>query len=78
ACRYCMPCPEGVDIPRYMDMYRQWRAFGLENAVRNSVRRMPEKKSLANCTRCGACTDACPNDLDVPAMLDELGRLAED
>ncbi|MBT3288762.1 MAG: hypothetical protein HN380_15550 [Victivallales bacterium] len=77
ACRYCMPCPEGVDIPRYMDMYRQWRAFGLEGAVQSSVRRMPEKKSLANCTRCGVCTDACPNDLDVPAMLDELARLAE-
>jgi predicted aldo/keto reductase-like oxidoreductase len=76
-CRYCMPCPEGVDIPRHMDMYRQWKAFGLEDSVKQSVKRMPEAKSLARCTKCGACVEACPNELDVPAMLEELGRLAD-
>lgn len=75
-CRYCMPCPEGIDIPRYMDLYRQWKAFGLEDSVRNSVRRVPAEKSLTRCTKCGACTTACPNDLAVPDMLDELSRLA--
>jgi ferredoxin len=60
-----------------MDMYRQWKAFGLEDSVKQSVKRMPEAKSLARCTKCGACVEACPNELDVPAMLEELGRLAD-
>ncbi len=77
ACRYCMPCPEGVDIPRHLDLYRQWKAFGLEDAARRGVARMPEDKSLARCTTCGACVAACPNDLPVPDMLAELARLAE-
>lgn len=77
ACRYCMPCPEGVDIPRHLDLYRQWKAFGLEDAARRGVARMPEEKSLARCTKCGACVAACPNDLPVPDMLAELARLAE-
>ncbi len=75
-CRYCMPCPEGVDIPRHMDLYRQWKAFGLEESVKQNVQRMPEAKSLTRCTKCGACIQACPNDLQVPDMLDELSRLA--
>ncbi|MDX9981702.1 MAG: aldo/keto reductase [Lentisphaeria bacterium] len=77
ACRYCMPCPEGVDIPRHLDLYRQWKAFGLEDAARRGVARMPEDKSLVRCTKCGACVAACPNDLPVPDMLAELARLAE-
>ena len=77
ACRYCMPCPEGVDIPRHLDLYRQWKAFGLEDAARRGVVRMPEDKSLVRCTKCGACVTACPNDLPVPDMLAELARLAE-
>jgi predicted aldo/keto reductase-like oxidoreductase len=75
-CRYCMPCPEGVDIPRHMDLYRQWKAFGLEDSVKQSVKNTREDKSLKRCTKCGACIDACPNDLQVPDMLDELARLA--
>lgn len=74
-CRYCMPCPEGVDIPRHMDLYRQWKAFGLEDAARQGVARISEEKSLARCTQCGACVTACPNDLPVPDMLAELARL---
>jgi len=74
-CRYCMPCPEGVDIPRHMDLYRQWKAFGLEEAARRGVARIPEEKSLVRCTQCGACVTACPNDLPVPDMLAELAGL---
>ena len=75
ACRYCMPCPEGIDIPKHLDFYRTWKTFGLKNVAKTGMARVPEDARATRCTHCGACTKACPNDLDVPAMLDELVEL---
>ncbi len=72
ACRYCMPCPQGVKIPRYMELYRKWKCFGLESAVRDALEAMPEDQSAANCTECGECEDKCPNELKIRDILQEL------
>ncbi|MBN2451428.1 MAG: aldo/keto reductase [Lentisphaeria bacterium] len=74
-CRYCMPCPQGVDIPRYMGLYRNWRAFGLEESVRRQLAAVPAEKRRERCNACGACREACPNDLDVPTILKAFDAL---
>jgi hypothetical protein len=74
-CGYCMPCPEGVDIPRVMEIYRNWKAFGLEAWAARALAGMPEEKSVARCTACGACVEACPNDLSIPRVFEELAAL---
>jgi len=75
ACRYCQPCPQGVGIPRYMELYRNWKAFGLVDSVRRGLRIVTDERSAVNCNDCGECEDACPNDLPVRQMLKELGEL---
>ena len=75
ACKYCMPCPEGIDIPRYMEMVRTWKVFGLDDHVRAQLRAVPEEGRASRCTVCRACTEACPNDLPVPELLEQLGAL---
>ncbi len=74
-CRYCMPCPQGVDIPHHMDLYRNWKCFGLEDWVKSALERMPEEKRWTHCTECGECEDACPNSLHIRDTLKELGAL---
>ena len=74
-CNYCMPCPRGVDIPRHMGLYRTWKVFGLDEHVRRQLAAIPAEAQARHCNECGACTEACPNDLDVPNLLKELQEL---
>jgi len=78
ACRYCMPCPHGVDIPRHMEIHRNWKAFGLDQWARETLKAMPAESGLDNCDRCGACEEKCPNRLSVREILDELAGLRGD
>jgi len=75
ACRYCMPCPQGIDIPRHMQAHRNWRCFGLDAWAREELKRIPAEQSLDNCDRCGACEEKCPGRLGVREMLEELAGL---
>ncbi|MFA6291896.1 MAG: aldo/keto reductase [Victivallales bacterium] len=71
-CRYCMPCAQGVDIPRYMDIYRNWKCFGLGAWAADAIRKVPEEKSALKCNECGVCEGKCPNTLEIRKMLKEL------
>lgn len=78
SCRYCMPCPQGIDIPRFMEWHRNWKVFGLTDSVRGMVKSIPNEKGtvwVSSCTQCGKCTKACPNELDIPVRLKELAGL---
>ncbi len=74
-CKYCMPCPQGIKIPQYMDIYRNWKVFGLEDHVAERYTKLNEKENSSECTLCGECINACPNDLDIPPILKELEEL---
>ena len=75
ACRYCMPCKEGVNIPRYMELYRNWRCFGLTETTRASLKAIPADQNRENCSDCGVCEEKCPNELPVREILKELAEL---
>lgn len=71
-CRYCMPCPQGVDIPRHMEVQRNWKCFGLDGWPRNGLKAIPEAQSAARCNECGECEQKCPNQLGIRDTLREL------
>jgi predicted aldo/keto reductase-like oxidoreductase len=75
-CRYCMPCSSGVDIPRHMEIHRQWKGFGLEAWARAALKGIPEAQRADQCTHCGACEEKCPNTLPIQETLKELQELA--
>ena len=70
ACKYCMPCPAGVDIP---GIFARWNgAFQYsENIAGNrAYKRMIEKECDATrCVECRACEAVCPQDISIPEML---------
>ena len=76
ACRYCMPCPQGVDIPRHMGEFTNLACFGLEDWVRTAIRAIPDEKSAARCDQCGDCEEKCPNDIPVRENLKQLREVA--
>lgn len=65
-CRYCMPCPAGVDIP---GNFAHWNSYGMyENkatALRGWKNNMPESKQAKNCIGCGKCEAVCPQQLHI-------------
>jgi len=74
-CGYCTPCPEGVDIPRYMDAYNRWKMFGYEKWTVEHLRGVPSEKSLDRCVECGECEQRCPNAIPIVSRLTETARL---
>lgn len=75
SCRYCMPCPEGVEIPHYMGLYRDWKVFGLTDSVKKRLADTSEEKRMERCTDCGACEEKCPNNLAIRDMFNDLKSL---
>ena len=75
SCRYCMPCPQDIDIPKYMGLYRDWKAFGLTDSIAPRVREIGENKNAVRCTACGVCEQKCPNQLKVREILREVESL---
>jgi len=76
ACGYCMPCPQGVDIPGHMGEFTNLACFGLEDWVRTAIRGIPDEKSAARCDQCGGCEEKCPNGIPVRENLKRLREVA--
>jgi hypothetical protein len=72
-CRYCMPCPMGVDIPENFSFWNRLAMFGQVDNIRNSWNnRWDEKEKAKNCVRCGKCEKACPQKLPIRDCLAQL------
>ena len=70
ACSYCTDgCPAGLPIP---DIFAQ---------VNGARKREPVDPDLsivtqaANCVNCGQCAQVCPQHLDIPKLMEELGKI---
>lgn len=73
-CGYCMPCPQGVDIPQCFAFYNEKHMFKRSITSIFYLERlgglMNRKSSYAGlCNGCERCAQACPQKLDVPLLL---------
>lgn len=67
-CGYCMPCPQGVDIPTAFRCYNQTAnarklTTRLEYAQITSLKKDPA--SADKCIQCGACEKHCPQHIEI-------------
>ena len=75
ACRYCMPCPFGVDIPGTFRTWNTYHMYQNYKIVRNRWEQMEESARPKNCVKCGKCEQSCPQKLHIR---DDLARAQED
>ena len=74
-CRYCMPCPMGVEIPDNFSIWNQRAMFGRDEEIRKRwTERWDEKEKAKNCVRCGKCEAACPQHLPIRDALAQLQK----
>jgi len=82
SCGYCMPCPQGVNIPQNFMLWNQAEYLGLVRWARQRYKGLAEgrrgDRSAAACKRCGQCLPKCPNDIPIieqlAATAAKLGR----
>jgi predicted aldo/keto reductase-like oxidoreductase len=69
-CRYCMPCPCGVDIPAIFGTWNEAFKYNTNISGNGRYRRMVEEnKGADQCVECGACMEMCPQQLNIPELL---------
>ncbi len=76
-CRYCMPCPRGVDIPgiflSYNTMYTESKSQGRSQFIQ-TVALTKEPAFASQCIRCGKCEQHCPQGIPIRDKLQEADR----
>lgn len=72
-CRYCMPCPAGVDIPGCFSVWNNYHIYQNYNLVKQDWENgIGESRQAKNCVKCGKCEAACPQKLSIRADLEKV------
>ena len=78
-CRYCMPCPQGVDIPSCFEDYNNMHmtgdtaGFRFHYAVKLSgILSVGEPEFASKCVQCGECLEKCPQHIEIPTILEAV------
>lgn len=76
-CRYCQPCPAGIEIPRIFNMYTHHNVYGLtDHAKRMYDQYLKQGGKLREaCLDCGYCERKCPQHLNIRQELDKVEAL---
>jgi predicted aldo/keto reductase-like oxidoreductase len=74
-CGYCMPCPNGVNIPYAFAQYNDAVMYDSPQIPRFRYGRQSEDKWADKCIECGECEDECPQDITIIDWLKEVHAL---
>ena len=90
-CKYCMPCPYGIDIPAILLHYNKCVNEGeiagstasenYKKARRAYLvsydRAVPKLRQASRCIGCNTCVSHCPQNIDIPKELHRIDRYIE-
>jgi predicted aldo/keto reductase-like oxidoreductase len=74
-CRYCMPCPNGVEIPRIFQMYNDsimYDDIKMGQFRYQSTDIFKEEQRADHCLECGECLAACPQEIPITEWLQKV------
>lgn len=90
-CKYCMPCPYGIDIPAILLHYNKCVNEGNLPTSKDNVtyresrrafligydRSVPRLRQASHCIGCEQCVSHCPQSIDIPAELHRIDQYIE-
>jgi len=90
-CKYCMPCPYGIDIPAIFVHYNKCKNEGSlpnnqEDPEYRKLRRnyligvdrtVPRMRQADHCIGCGQCESHCPQNIHIPRELHKISDFIE-
>jgi len=65
ACRYCMPCPAGVDIPGNFSVWNNMAMYNNKARTKWAWGFQDEEERPHNCIGCGKCEEVCPQHIPI-------------
>ena len=71
-CRYCQPCPMGVQIPRIFQGYDGAMLHAEPNFTNGYARITADEADASRCVQCGQCESNCPQHLPIIRYLQEI------
>lgn len=75
-CKYCMPCPSGVDIPSCLNFLNNTSVYNSVDQFRVGYRDyFSDDKKADNCIECGQCEEACPQHIQIIEHLKQLDSI---
>ena len=90
-CKYCMPCPYGIDIPAILLHYNKCLnegniASSQQDANYREARRafligydrsVPKLRQANHCIGCNQCSPHCPQSINIPAEMRRIDEYVE-
>ena len=73
-CRYCMPCPFGLDIPKNFRLLNTAHVYNVHAAQKESYDALDVTAKASHCQKCGACKTKCPQHIDIPTEMEKVVR----
>ena len=75
-CRYCLPCPQNVNIPEIFTMMNYHRIYKITDHAKKTyaeIGKFPwtQYENASACTECGECERKCPQGLPIRQQLKE-------
>lgn len=75
-CKYCLPCPNGVDVPRNLQLYNEATVYRHLAGTQRTYRLFfPSEQHADKCQRCGECEAKCPQHIPVMDWLAKVDTL---
>jgi predicted aldo/keto reductase-like oxidoreductase len=81
SCRYCMDCPQGVEIPKNLAVYNNYQtALANKHPMANFLfmseyRLQSEKEQASSCVACGQCEGRCPQSINISHWMEVIKNL---
>jgi predicted aldo/keto reductase-like oxidoreductase len=77
-CEYCMPCPNGVNIPRNFELFNNGVMYDIIDHVREWYGQFKEEARASACIQCRECESKCPQSIPIsewmPVVHEVLGE----
>jgi len=69
-CRYCMPCPQGVNIPQIIGLFNEFYIKRRDDEIKKKYwEHITPESQAKRCARCKTCESLCPQQLPISEIM---------
>ena len=76
-CRYCLPCPSGVDIPGSFQVWNNMAVYQNQRLTKRAWKNLDPEERPNQCVGCGRCETLCPQQIPIREHLAQITRQVE-